>query len=26
VPPRKSDKGYERPPINEQFFVPNCYP
>jgi polyphosphate kinase 2 len=26
LPPRKSDKGYERPPINEQFFVPNCYP
>jgi polyphosphate kinase 2 len=26
LPPRKSGKGYERPPINEQFFVPNCYP
>ena len=26
LPPRKSAKGYVRPPINEQFFVPNCYP
>ena len=24
--PRRSAKGYERPPINEQFFVPNRYP
>lgn len=26
LPPRKSAKGYVRPPINEQFFVPNYYP
>jgi hypothetical protein len=26
LPPRRSAKGYERPPINEQFFVPNRYP
>jgi polyphosphate kinase 2 len=26
LPPRKSAKGYTRPPINEQFFVPNYYP
>jgi polyphosphate kinase 2 len=26
LPPRKSGKGYVRPPINEQFFVPNAYP
>ncbi|MFZ9947560.1 MAG: polyphosphate kinase 2, partial [Vulcanococcus sp.] len=26
LPPRRSAKGYSRPPINEQFFVPNAYP
>jgi len=26
LPPRKSGKRYVRPPINEQFFVPNGYP
>jgi hypothetical protein len=26
LPPRRSAKGYQRPPINEQFFVPNGYP
>lgn len=26
LPPRKSAKGYQRPPMNEQFFVPNAYP
>jgi hypothetical protein len=26
LPPRRKAKGYERPPINEQFFVPNAYP
>jgi polyphosphate kinase 2 len=26
LPPRRSGKHYERPPINEQFFVPNRYP
>ena len=26
LPPRRSSKGYVRPPINEQFFVPNAYP
>jgi polyphosphate kinase 2 len=26
LPPRKSGKRYVRPPINEQFFVPNVYP
>lgn len=25
LPPRKAAKGYERPPINEQFFVPQMY-
>jgi len=24
--PRKPAKGYKRPPLNEQFFVPNAYP
>jgi len=24
--PRKSIGGYKRPPLSEQFFVPNCYP
>lgn len=26
LPPRKPAKGYVRPPMNEQFFVPNHYP
>jgi polyphosphate kinase 2 len=26
LPPRRSARGYGRPPINEQFFVPNAYP
>ena len=26
LPPRKAAKGYARPPMNEQFFVPNRYP
>ena len=26
LPPRRKAKGYERPPSNEQFFVPNAYP
>jgi polyphosphate kinase len=26
LPPRRSGKHYVRPPINEQFFVPNGYP
>ena len=26
LPPRQPGKGCERPPINEQFFVPNAYP
>jgi polyphosphate kinase 2 len=26
LPPRKSKGDYQRPPLNEQFFVPNCYP
>jgi polyphosphate kinase 2 len=26
LPPRKSAEGYQRPPMNEQFFVPNAYP
>jgi polyphosphate kinase 2 len=26
LPPRRSGKQYVRPPINEQFFVPNGYP
>jgi len=26
LPPRRKAKGYERPPFNEQFFVPNAYP
>lgn len=26
LPPRKSGGDYQRPPMNEQFFVPNCYP
>ena len=26
LPPRKSGGDYQRPPINEQFFVPNAYP
>ena len=25
LPPRKEAKGYRRPPLNEQFFVPNAY-
>ena len=25
LPPRKSSSSYKRPPINEQFFVPNYY-
>lgn len=25
LPPRQSDKGYVRPPIREQSFVPECY-
>jgi hypothetical protein len=24
--PRKSGGHYQRPPMGEQFFVPNCYP
>jgi polyphosphate kinase 2 len=26
LPPRKSVGDYKRPPLNEQFFVPNAYP
>lgn len=26
LPPRKSGSDYQRPPMNEQFFVPNAYP
>jgi polyphosphate kinase 2 len=26
LPPRKSGADYQRPPLNEQFFVPNAYP
>ena len=26
LPPRKSGGDYQRPPMNEQFFVPNAYP
>jgi polyphosphate kinase len=26
LPPRKSKGDYQRPPLNEQFFVPNGYP
>lgn len=26
LPPRKSGSDYQRPPMNEQFFVPNMYP
>jgi len=26
LPPRKSGGAYQRPPLNEQFFVPNAYP
>ena len=26
LPARRKAKGYERPPINEQFFVPDAYP
>lgn len=26
LPPRKSVGDYQRPPLNEQFFVPNAYP
>ncbi|WP_216900120.1 polyphosphate kinase 2 [Synechococcus sp. CCY 9618] len=26
LPPRKSGTDYQRPPMNEQFFVPNTYP
>jgi polyphosphate kinase 2 len=26
LPPRKSGGDYQRPPLNEQFFVPNAYP
>ena len=26
LPPRPKKGDYARPPINEQFFVPNCYP
>ena len=26
LPPRKSIGDYQRPPMNEQFFVPNAYP
>jgi polyphosphate kinase len=26
LPPRPKAKPVERPPLNEQFFVPNCYP
>jgi hypothetical protein len=26
LPPRKVAKAVERPPIGEQFFVPNRYP
>jgi polyphosphate kinase 2 len=26
LPPRKSVGEYKRPPLSEQFFVPNCYP
>ena len=26
LPPRKGGGDYQRPPHNEQFFVPNCYP
>lgn len=26
LPPRKSKGTYQRPPLNEQFFVPNAYP
>jgi polyphosphate kinase 2 len=26
LPPRKGGGDYKRPPHNEQFFVPNCYP
>ena len=26
LPPRKSGENYLRPPLNEQFFVPNAYP
>ncbi len=26
LPPRKSGKTYQRPPLNEQFFIPNAYP
>jgi polyphosphate kinase 2 len=26
LPPRKSGGEYKRPPLSEQFFVPNCYP
>ena len=26
LPPRPKAKPVERPPLNEQLFVPNCYP
>ena len=26
LPPRKGKGDYQRPPLHEQFFVPNCYP
>ena len=26
LPPRLGGGDYQRPPLNEQFFVPNCYP
>ena len=26
LPPRKTVGDYHRPPMNEQFFVPNAYP
>ncbi len=26
LPPRPEHNAYRRPPINEQYFVPNCYP
>jgi polyphosphate kinase 2 len=26
LPPRKSGGNYQRPPLNQQFFVPNAYP
>jgi hypothetical protein len=26
LPPRKSSGNYQRPPLHQQFFVPNAYP